>query len=365
MFKSIRYDRITLLLLSLIFGIGLIVMYSASTLQNEDPTFFLKKHAFNSLIAIASMIFFAHLPHKYLSTARYFILGLVILMLLISFQFTRAHTSRWIYLFGFSIQTSDFAKIGLLIFVSDHISRYFERSEKEPYLNVYLYLTISFVLLLILIQPDLSTTVVITIIILSLCLLGNHKIQHLAYLGSFYLFGGGVYIVNNSYMLKRLTSHFDANADKTNEAWQATQSLLTLANGSLFGVGAGNSVAKNFFLPQPHTDYIFSVLGEEYGFVGASITMLLFLLLFLRGLKIARDSSNQFSMLLATGISVSIFIYAIFHIMVVTGLGPVTGLPLPFISYGGSSLISNFIMMGILFNIANQNGYGQTFGNTK
>ena len=134
---------------------------------------------------------------------------------------------------------------------------------------------------------------------------------------------------------------------------------MGLAHGGIAGVGLGNSYVKDLFLPEPHTDFVFSILGEEFGFVGSFFFLLLFLLLFLRGLRIARNSTDFFSMLLAIGISFSLFSYAMVNIGVVTGFLPTTGLPLPLISYGGSNLLVTSVMLGILFNISSNNESGK------
>ena len=135
--------------------------------------------------------------------------------------------------------------------------------------------------------------------------------------------------------------------------YQANQSLIGLGNGGFFGVGLGNSVEKNHFLPTPHTDFIFSIVGEELGFILGTIPVLtLFLLIFIRGLKIAKLSTDPFALLLSVGISFNLILYAFVNAAVVTGLFPVTGLPMPMISYGGSGTIINLAMIGILLNIS-------------
>ena len=135
--------------------------------------------------------------------------------------------------------------------------------------------------------------------------------------------------------------------------YQANQSLIGLGNGGFFGVGLGNSVEKNHFLPTPHTDFIFSIIGEELGFILGTIPVLtLFLLIFIRGLKIAKLSTDPFALLLSVGISFNLILYAFVNAAVVTGLFPVTGLPMPMISYGGSGTIINLAMIGILLNIS-------------
>jgi cell division protein FtsW len=154
------------------------------------------------------------------------------------------------------------------------------------------------------------------------------------------------------YSRLRIMSWLGGNEDVAGAGYQITQSLISLGNGGLFGMGLGNSIAKNQFLPTPHTDFILAIIGEEIGLVGTIILLTIFLVIFQRGIKIAKESNDSFGVLLALGLSFSIILYAFVNAAVVTNIVPVTGLPIPLISYGGSSLLTNMIALGILLNIS-------------
>jgi cell division protein FtsW len=147
-------------------------------------------------------------------------------------------------------------------------------------------------------------------------------------------------------------SWINGNEDVVDSGYQITQSLISLGNGGIFGTGLGNSIAKNQFLPTPHTDFIFAIIGEEIGLVGALVLLTIFLVIFQRGIKIAKDSNDSFGVLLALGLSFSIILYAFVNAAVVTNILPVTGLPMPLISYGGSNILTSSITLGILLNIS-------------
>ncbi|MDD5766795.1 MAG: FtsW/RodA/SpoVE family cell cycle protein, partial [Candidatus Marinimicrobia bacterium] len=154
--------------------------------------------------------------------------------------------------------------------------------------------------------------------------------------------------------LKRILTFLNPEQDLQHAGYQLHQSLISLGNGGFFGRGLGSGVEKNLFLPEPHTDFVFAVVGEELGFIGAFILLVLFLVMFFRGLKIASKAPDVFGTLLGIGLSMSMFCYVLANIGVVCGVFPVTGLPLPFLSYGGSTMIFNFICIGILLNISRQ-----------
>ena len=205
---------------------------------------------------------------------------------------------------------------------------------------------------LIIIQPDYSTAIMIGIIGITILFIGGAKIKHISLCGLSGLLIGVPILLSREYRRNRILSFFglDDNADF---GYQASQSLISLGNGGIFGVGLGNSIEKNHFLPTPHTDFIFAIIGEELGFLLGTIPILtLFLLIFLRGIKIAKSSTDPFAVLLSVGISFNLIIYAFINAAVATGLIPVTGLPMPMISYGGSGMIVNFAMIGILLNIS-------------
>tara|TARA_B100000686_G_C16219804_1_gene679614 strand:- start:24 stop:662 length:639 start_codon:yes stop_codon:yes gene_type:complete len=182
--------------------------------------------------------------------------------------------------------------------------------------------------------------------------IGGAQISQLAMGGSVAALIGIPVLLSREYRRLRILSWFGIG-DNTEIGYQASQSLISLGNGGIFGVGLGNSIEKNHFLPTPHTDFIFAIIGEELGFVIGTVPVLtLFLLIFLRGLKIAKECTDPFGIFLSIGIAFNLVLYAFVNAAVVTGIFPVTGLPMPMVSYGGSGMVVNMAMMGILLNIS-------------
>ncbi len=361
---SNKYDRQLLSYLLILIIFGIVMLYSASWYESfansngETDKLYLKNHL--KRLAIGSLFFLTFLLLDYRKLkiiAPYLIIFTIILLIITKAYyllngFSWYKPSRWLYVGPISIQTSDIARFSIIIFMA-----YYADKKRGLLKNLYtgllpaIFILIS-IMGLIIIQPDYSTAIMIGIIGVTILFIGGAKIRHLSSLSLFGLLIGIPILLSREYRKKRLLSFFgiDNNQDM---GYQANQSLIGLGNGGFFGVGLGNSVEKNHFLPTPHTDFIFSIIGEELGFILGTIPVLtLFLLIFIRGLKIAKLSTDPFALLLSVGISFNLILYAFVNAAVVTGLFPVTGLPMPMISYGGSGTIINLAMIGILLNIS-------------
>ncbi len=205
---------------------------------------------------------------------------------------------------------------------------------------------------LIVIQPDYSTALMIGAIGVLILFIGGAKISQLSLAGAGALLVGIPVLLSREYRRQRIFSFFGID-DNPEVGYQAGQSLISLGNGGIFGVGLGNSIEKNHFLPTPHTDFIFAIIGEELGFILGTVPVLtLFLLIFFRGLKVAKECTDPFGVFLAVGISFNFILYAFVNAAVVTGIFPVTGLPMPMVSYGGSGMVINMALIGILLNVS-------------
>jgi cell division protein FtsW len=213
----------------------------------------------------------------------------------------------------------------------------------------------------ILFEPDLGTAIMIFSIACTMLFVSEINLFHLAGLGISALAVILFDLVNYSYQKNRILSFIDTVRGVREPSWQVLQSLICFSNSGFWGVGLGNSKQKLHFLPQPFTDFIFSIISEETGFIGAFIVLLLFLGLLWRGIWIALNAPDQQGKLLAIGITTSIIFYAFASVAIAVNLLPITGLPLPFISYGGSSLVMHFIAIGILLNISRQGGRKPAF----
>lgn len=367
--KQFHLDKVLFFIVIILFVAGSVVMYSASTSQNPDSAHYLKKHLINGSIAIILGIVFSRFPHQYFRPLRVVILlgAYVLLVGVLVYNEVKGftHPARWLYFGKFSFQVADFVRLAMIIFIADYLHRrqHLLGDFKQTVLPAFA--IVASVVILIAIQPDLSSSLMIMMISLVLFYLGNIQISHISAFLSLGSISALIYAWSKPYMWSRITTFMSENVDVANEGFQVHHSLMGLAHGGITGVGLGNSYVKDLFLPEPHTDFVFSILGEEFGFVGSFIFLLLFLLLFLRGLRIARNSTDFFSMLLAIGISFSLFSYAMVNIGVVTGFLPTTGLPLPLISYGGSNLLATAVMLGILFNISSSNESGKVLSSER
>ncbi len=361
--KSFHLDKVLFFIVIILFVAGSVVMYSASTSQNADSTHYLKRHLMNGTIAIMLGMLFARFPHQYFRPLRYIILlGIYVLLLgvlIYNKSMGLTHPARWLYIGSFSFQVVDFVRLGMIIFISDYLHRNQQKLTDFKQGVLPAFLLVASVAALVAIQPDLSSSLMIVMLCLTLFYLGNIQISHISAFLSLGTIAATAYAWSKPYMWRRILTFFSDNVDVANEGFQVHHSLMGLAHGGLGGVGLGNSYVKDLFLPEPHTDFVFSILGEEFGFIGSFFFLTLFLLLFMRGLRIARNSTDSFSMLLAIGISFSVFSFAMVNIGVVTGFLPTTGLPLPLISYGGSNLLATAVMLGILFNISSNNESGK------
>ncbi len=355
-------DFTIFLVVLILIGIGLIMTFSSSYVISEetrgDPYFFLKRQTMWAVLGLMGMYFFSRFDYHYLKR-------LSPILVLISFLLLTAvfipglgieinEATRWIGFGGFSIQPSEFTKLALVIFTAAYLSsrsvdmENFWSSSFIP-LGV---MGLSF--LFILGQPDLGTGLVIALGTLLVIVVAGMPFKHLIALGGLSVPAIFAMAISQPYRLERLTSFINPWADPQGSGWHVIQSLYALGPGGLFGVGLGRSRQKLYYLPEPHNDFIFAVIGEELGFAGAVAVLLLFFILVWRGLKVALSAPDSFGSMLAAGIIFMIGIQVLINVGVVTGSLPVTGLNLPFVSAGGSSLFFNLCAIGILLNISRQ-----------
>ena len=270
---------------------------------------------------------------------------------------------RWINIAGFNFQPSEFAKIGFILFFAAILSDVKEHGKIKEYKYGFLYPIVwmgPIVAAILILQNHFSATFIIGVVTVVQMFVAGTKISHFLFTGiAGVILGAGALIIKNGelslgtdFRSSRIQTWRDPFSDPTGDGWQIIQSLYAIGSGGLFGVGLGNSKQKYLYLPEPHNDFIFSVLAEELGFVGCVLVILLFTIFVWRGVTISMKSKDNFGCLIAIGIVTMIGLQAIVNIAVVTGAMPVTGMPLPFFSYGGTALIGNLIAVGILLNIS-------------
>jgi len=359
-----RYDRNLLIFLCILSVLGTVMLYSASWYESFSSSngrtdmLFLQNHLKRLLVGVFFLFGFLTFDYRRLKQiAPYLIMFSIFLLVMTKLYYLGKGYSwykpaRWLYMGPFSIQTSDIARFSVIIYMAFYADKKRDKL-KDFQLGLLPALGILCIIMaLIVIQPDYSTALMIGAIGVLILFIGGASISQLSCAGAGAMLVGVPVLLSREYRRQRVLSWFGIG-DNTEVGYQASQSLISLGNGGIFGVGLGNSIEKNHFLPTPHTDFIFAIIGEELGFViGTAPVLTLFLLIFIRGLKIAKECTDPFGIFLSIGIAFNLVLYAFVNAAVVTGIFPVTGLPMPMISYGGSGMVVNMAMMGILLNIS-------------
>lgn len=353
--------EIVLLLSVIIISIfGLIMIYSASYVWAEykfnNPFKFVINQGIFFVIGVILMFIISKIDYSiYYSKANllFFIcLTLLVLVLIPGVGSVRNGSRSWFGIGSLGIQPSEFTKLSLIIFTS----RYLVNNEKVIGNFRKGVFPILFILLLvfglIMLQPDFGTGMIIVISIIGLLFVGGVDFKFFLKLGIVGILGIVGLIVIAPYRLKRILSFLNPWSDPLGSGFQIIQSLYAIGPGGLFGYGFLNSRQKHFYLPEPQTDFIFSIISEEFGFVGILIVSILFLIIIVSGFKISRRCNDLFGKYVSFGITFQLAFQAILNLMVVVGLIPVTGVTLPFLSYGGSSLLITLCSMGIILNIS-------------
>ena len=359
-----QYNRKLLIYLSLLGIIGTIMLYSASWYESFLSTngytemFFLKNHLIRLLIGMFFLIGFLLFDYRALKDIAIFLVVFSILLLLLTkcIYLINGHSwykpARWLSIGSFGFQTSDIARFSIIIYMAYYVDRKREKLESMQNGLLPAIFVLFLIMSLIIIQPDYSTAIMIGFLGIIILFIGGAKISQLSLTCSCALLIGIPVLLSREYRRQRVLSFFGVG-DNPDVGYQAHQSLISLGNGGLLGTGLGNSIEKNHFLPTPHTDFIFAIIGEELGFLLGTVPVItLFLLIFFQGIKIAKNCNDPFGVFLSVGIVSNFILYAFVNAAVVTGLLPVTGLPMPMVSYGGSGMIINMSLIGILLNVS-------------
>ena len=358
--KNKRFDIILFISVITLVLFGLLMIYSASSIwalyKFNDSFKYVKQQLLFIVIGIILMILISKINYKWYYKKTNIILGicifLLILVLIPGIGSIRNGSRSWFGIGSFGIQPSEFAKLGLIIFTAKYLSTN-NKMLKSIVKGVIPILIVLFLIFgLIMLQPDFGTGMIIVVSILAMMFIAGVNIKFFISIGFLGIFGIVGLILIAPYRMDRITSFIDPWSDPLGTGFQIIQSLYSIGPGGLLGQGFLNSRQKQFYLPEPQTDFIFSIISEEFGFLGVIIVVGLFLIILYRGIKIALNSKDEFSKYLAFGMIFQILIQAIMNLMVVIGLIPVTGVTLPFLSYGGSSLLISMISIGILLNIS-------------
>ena len=336
------------------------MVYSASFIFAQerfgDSYFFIKKHALFIFLGFISLIsaysIKSELWQKFVPIFMIIAIFLSILTIIPNIGIKVGGARRWLNIFSiFRFQTSELVKIAVILFLSNYYTKHKDTKSFKTLVIVPIS-TIFPLLILVFIQPDFSTAVMLfSIVFLIMFAVGVKTWQ----LGAIIIFLIGIaipFVINSTYRLRRLTSFLNPWDYSESSGFQIIQSYVAISSGKFWGLGFGNSKEKLFYLPEAHNDFIFAVLAEELGFIGVLVLFILFFGLIYTGFRISFRANNRFDSLFTFSIMVTILFQFIFNISVVLGLFPVTGVPLPFISYGGSSLVILMSMMGVILHVA-------------
>ncbi len=346
-----------LMLFSIAFVYSASYTFSDLKLHSTENLFI--KHGINVLLGILIMILTSTIDYQHWKKfSKYGLIAAIILLVVVLFIGAGAKGAvRWISLGFVRFQPSELAKFALIIHFATLLSQKQKviKSFAEGFLPFLLWT--GAVCVLIALQPNFSNTAVIFLIAFSMMFIGNVNLLHLTSMLVVCIIGGGIFAVSATYRLNRILAYLgmgthDAATENVN--YQLDQALLAIGNGGIHGVGAGHSRQSHMFLPESYGDFIFSVIGEEYGFIGLTIIILAFVMIFWRGMSIAKKAPDNFGYYLAVGILVTFSFYVFVNAGVNTGLLPTTGVPFPFLSYGGTAILIYSFAMGILLNISAQ-----------
>jgi len=348
----------------LLLFVGIIMIFSASAIlakENYNNTYyFLKKELIFIVMGMILLFVTKTIPYKWYATWVYPILGVTFVLMLLTFIPGLSHSAkgatRWISLFGFSFQPSEIAKISVVIFVAYLVAKKEDNIAKFSTGVLPVILVSGFFLVLILAQRDLGSVFVLSLVIFIMLFVAGAPLRYL--LGLLLVASPVIYyfVFSVAFRRQRILAFLDPWKYQQDSGYQIIQSFLAFNSGGITGVGLGEGKQKLFYLPEAHTDFIFSVLGEEFGMIGVTIVMLLFLFLVIRGLKIALKTEDSFGMMLALGLTCLLGLEAFINFGVVMGILPTKGLALPFISYGGSSLLASMAAVGLMLNVSTHTG---------
>lgn len=354
-------DLAILIAILVLMVLSLGVVYSASStwalLKSGSSEHLLGSHALKVLLGFVMIIVFMSIDYKkYRKLTKPVLVGAVLLLvvtLMLGGEVKGA--TRWLRFGGFGLQPSEFAKFALIFHLCTLFAekRELVRDFKKGFLPMMIW--IGGVTLLVLAQPNFSNGAMIFAISLIMLFVGRAKLAHIGITFAVLVPLLFLYMLSAEYRMKRIMSYFNGGAESgAHVNYQLWQGIIGFGNGGIFGLGPGLSRQRELFLPESYGDFVFSIVGEEYGLIGTLFVLLLFLTILLRGMKIAKSARDDFGRYLAVGITASTTLFALINAGVTLGILPTTGLPMPFMSYGGSAMLFSSIAVGVLLNISSQ-----------
>ena len=367
-FLNKKFDYSILIITILLLCIGLIMLLSASAptslSETGDNSYqYVTKQAIVAAIGLVMMIALSKIDYRIFRKLKWIIyIGCIALLIAVGFVGIGDNgAKRWINIFGFSFQPSEFAKVGFILFYASLLSDMKEKNKIKKIVPGFLFpliFLLPIIYSIFILQNHFSATLIIIAITVVQMFVAGSLLRYFLGAGAIGAMGLAGYLIKKAaspegdFRMGRIQTWLNIEADLTGTGWQINQSLYAIGSGGLFGVGLGNSKQKYLYLPEPHNDFIFAVLAEELGFFGCVIVILLFALFVWRGIVIAMKAQDNFGTLIAIGLTTMIGLQALINIAVVTNTIPVTGMPLPFFSYGGSAMLADLIAVGILLSVS-------------
>lgn len=362
-----EFDKPFFILVLVLMVIGMVMMFSASyywgLTKNNDGFYYVKKQIAVGGLGVFAMIAISfmnyHLLNKIKLVIALFIGSVVLLAYTSFFGIIRNGARRWIKI-GVEFQPSEITKFAVIVLFAYIIAQNYNKMKKFRYGILPFFAVLGIVAVLLMIQPHLSGTILVCSIGIVMMFVGGSRVKYLLGTGLVGVLGLGAAILykvmqnDMGYFKTRIQSWIDPFADVSAKTWQTCQSLIAIGSGGLFGMGFGESRQKFLYLPESQNDFVFSIVCEELGLIGALLVILLFILFTLRGFYIASKAPDKFGMMLAVGLTAQISIQALFNIAVVTNTIPNTGISLPFFSFGGTALAMQLAQMGVILNISRQ-----------
>ncbi len=355
----LQYDIALLFPVLFLVGIGIVMVYSASSAlalkKFGTSYYFLKKQSFFALLGIVALVVSYHIPYRIFRSLTYPLLSLafifLIAILVSGFGYSAGGATRWLRVEGITFQPSEFARFVLVIYLAYSMNKKKDRIKEFKVGFLPHILLLGMFAVLIILQPDFGSVVILGAITWIMLFIGGVRISHL--LGSLAVAIPIIYylMVSADYRVDRLICFLNPWQYSADQGYQIVHSLLAFGTGGIWGTGIGGGYQKLFYLPEPHTDFIFSVIGEELGLLGVLIILGFYTLILWRGVSIAINSKDVFGSLLAIGLTTAMGLQVCINMGVALGLLPTKGLTLPFLSYGGTSLLINMVSIGLLMNI--------------
>ena len=355
-------DHSILLLAVCLTCLGVVMVFSSSSIMAVrdygDSLYFLKRQGAYALLGFGLMALLMRIDLNVLHKAAWPVLVVCILLLVAvlipGVGKKVGGAARWIRVAGITFQPAEFVKIGLVLFMAHSLARKQDKVKSFRFGFLPYMLILAVLLGLLLAQPDLGSSLTLGIVAVAMLLVAGTRLSYLAGIGLLALPFLYFMIMNVDYRRRRILAFLNPWEDPSNTGFQIIQSWIAFGSGGALGQGLGESKQKLFYLPEAHTDFIFSVIGEELGFVGVIVIAAMFMLLVVRGLRTSLHAPNEFSCFLAFGITLLVGMQAFANMAVVMGMVPTKGLALPFISYGGTSLVTTLAAIGILLNVSRQ-----------